>query len=104
MRNGCDCYVTDKQFMNLTGAKKDAVGKALQRLEDKQIITRDTKTVSGNGRANRRRILSLRKNYKNIILKGNSCNTEKTADATLKNNCCNAEKPHYEKKSVIRLA
>jgi hypothetical protein len=88
--------------MNITGAKKDAVGKSLQRLEDNQIISRDTKTITGNGRANKRRVISLRKNYQEIILNGKNCNTEKSADAIRKNNCCNTEKQQIKDNKKIR--
>ena len=60
--------MTDEQFMNMTGAKKDAVRKSIQRLEDRQIIARETKTIAGNGRANRQRVLRLIGEYQNVML------------------------------------
>lgn len=68
--------MTDEQFMYITGAGKSAVRDALQRLEDKQIIVRNTRVIEGKGRANRERIISLRRNYENVILKNNSCYIE----------------------------
>ena len=75
-RNNCTCYMTDAQLMNITGAKSAALGEAFKRLEEKNIIVRDTKTISGNGRANKRRTLYLTKNYRDAILKNNACNVE----------------------------
>lgn len=69
--------MTDEQFMYITGAKKSAVRASLQRLEDKQIIIRDTQTVAGNGHANKMRTISLCKNYQDAILINNSCYVEK---------------------------
>ena len=96
VRNGCDCYMTDEQFMDMTGAKKDAVRKSIQRLEDKEIIVRDTRTVAGNGRANRQRVLRFLGEYQDVILPNKNCNAEKTTDAMLKNPCCNTEKQHIK--------
>lgn len=75
-RNNCICYMTDEQLMHITGAKIAAVRASLKRLEDKNIIVRDTKLVTGNGCANKRRTLYLQKNYREAILKNNICNVE----------------------------
>lgn len=75
-RNSCTCHMTDSQLMNITGAKRAALGEAFERLEKKNIIVRDTKTISGNGKANKRRTLYLTKNYRDAILKNNVCNVE----------------------------
>jgi transcription initiation factor IIE alpha subunit len=101
VRNGCDCYVTDEQFMDLTGAKKDAVRKSLQRLEDKKIIARDTSTVTGHGKANRRRTLRLLGEYRNVALPVKNCNTEKSLEAIPENYRCNTEKPQIKEKENI---
>ena len=70
--------MTDEQFMNMTGTKKDAVQKSIQRLEDKEIIARDTRTVAGNGRANRQRVLRFLGEYQDVMLPNKNCNAEKT--------------------------
>ena len=71
VRNGRDCYMTDEQFMYITGSGKSAVRDSLQRLEDKQFIIRHTRVVEGNGRANRERVISLKQKPKSGILKNN---------------------------------
>lgn len=88
--------------MNMTGAKKDAVRKSIQRLEDRQIIARETKTIAGNGRANRQRVLRLIGEYQNVMLPEKNCNTEKSADAIRKNNCCNTENQQIKDNKKIR--
>lgn len=75
-RNNCTCYMTDEQLMFITGAKSSAVRASLKRLEDKNILVRDTKLVTGNGCANKRRTLYLNKNYRDSILKNKICNVE----------------------------
>ena len=102
VRNGHECYVTDNYWMNLAGIKKSAIGKALQRLEDRKIIIRDTRTVVGNGKANKRRIIRLRKDYQKVILNSSNCNAEKEEDAMLENASCYTEKqPIKEKEKII---
>lgn len=88
--------------MNMTGTKKDAVQKSIQRLEDKEIIARDTRTVAGNGRANRQRVLRFLGEYQDVMLPNKNCNAEKTTDAMSKNFYCNTEKqPIKEKEKII---
>ena len=68
--------MTNEQLMNITGAKCFAIDASLKRLEDKNILIRDTKLVMGNGKASTRRILYLRENYRDAILINNICNVE----------------------------
>ena len=98
-RNNCTCYMTDAQFMDITGAKNAALGEAFKRLENKNIIVRDTKTISGNGRANRRRTFYLTKNYRNAILKNNVCNVE---NQHIKDNLKDKENINLEEHSSSR--
>lgn len=65
--------------MYVTGETLYKVRKSLDRLEDMGIIGRDTKCVSGNGRANKGRIIYLKKNYRNAIFKNSTCNVENDA-------------------------
>ena len=74
--NDCICYMTDEQFMDITGEGKSAVRASLDRLEKKNIIIRKTQVVSGNGKANRQRIIRLQHNYCNAILNLCKCYVE----------------------------
>lgn len=98
-RNNCTCYMTDAQFMDITGAKNAALAKAFKRLEDKNIIVRDTKTISGNGKATKRRTLYLAKNYRDAILKNNVSNVE---NQHIKDNLKDKEKIILEEHSSSR--
>lgn len=63
-RNNCKCYVTNEQFSEWFGESVSTIKRALDKLEDMKIITRETITIKGNGRANKQRILSLNNSYK----------------------------------------
>ena len=58
-RNGRRCYMTTEQLSVLFGESERTVERCLERLDKAKRITRKTDFVSGNGRGNRQRILSL---------------------------------------------
>lgn len=60
-RNNCKCYMTNKQFANILRESESTVKRSIQKLESLNVIKRHTNIVSGNGRANKQRILSLNK-------------------------------------------
>lgn len=59
IRNGKSCYISNKKLSELFGESESTVKRSLDRLESKGIIKRQTSTVSGNGRANKRRYITL---------------------------------------------
>ena len=67
-RNKCDCYMTDKQFAENFGESERTVGRALKKLEEMNLIKRDTKFVTGYGRANRQRTLSVEEKALNKLV------------------------------------
>lgn len=95
--NGCVCYVTDKQFMNIIGRKTSAVRAALDQLEEKLIIVRNKVSEDGS---KRRRTISLRKGYQERIKSGVLCDDNKTQHAKPKNNDCNVENQHIKDKVI----
>lgn len=56
-KNSKECYMTDKQFADAFGVNTQQVTRAIKRLADAGVIVRDTKVVSNNGQASKRRIL-----------------------------------------------
>ena len=54
-RNECDCYITNEQFANMFGDSRETIKRYLTKLENMGIISRKTKFIEGNGRANRKR-------------------------------------------------
>jgi predicted transcriptional regulator len=58
-RNKCKCYVTNKQFSEMFGESESTIKRALDKLEECDIIKRTTTFIEGNGRGNRQRVLSV---------------------------------------------
>ena len=52
-----ECYMTDKQFAVAFGVSTQQVTRAMKKLADNNIIQRNTKTVSNNGKASKYRTL-----------------------------------------------
>lgn len=59
-RNGCECYVTNEQFSEQFGESVDTVKRSLNKLENLDIITRHTTSITGKGRANKQRKIYLK--------------------------------------------
>lgn len=62
-RNNCQCYITNKQFADIFGESESTIKRAIDKLDEFNVIERHTTFIEGNGRSNRQRILSLN-NYK----------------------------------------
>ena len=58
-RNKCECYMTDKQFAENFGESERTIGRALDKLEELNLIKRNTKYVHGYGMANRQRTITV---------------------------------------------
>lgn len=63
-RNDCECYLTNQQFCEMFGEDINAVRRSLKKLEDMGVITRNTTFISGNGRSNRQRKLTVNPQWK----------------------------------------
>ena len=70
VENDCECYLTNEQFMWLTEAKTEkTVSDSLKRLEKMGLITKVISYITENGKANKRRTISVKKGYKDILAK-----------------------------------
>lgn len=58
-RNQCDCCITNEQFSKMFGTTLYSVKASLDRLENKNYITRSIEFIGGYGRANKKRIIKL---------------------------------------------
>ena len=58
-RNKYECYMTDRQFAENFGESERTIGRALDKLEELNLIKRNTKYVHGYGRANRQRTITV---------------------------------------------
>lgn len=77
-RNKCQCYKTNKQFAEMFGESESTVKRSLNRLEEEKLIVRHTRTVEGNGRANKQRVLSLADNAIKEANRIKECKVQKT--------------------------
>lgn len=59
-RNGCDCFMTNKQFSEMCHVSEKSIERAINRLEKLGYIIRKTKTVKGFGNIGRQRTLSIK--------------------------------------------
>ena len=86
-KNGKECYMTDKQFAEAFGVSTKQVTRAIKRLADAGVIVRDTKVVSNNGQASKRRILKA-------LIKNDYCfesNGQNSTEAMDKNDESNGQ-------------
>lgn len=60
-RNEHKCIISNKQFANMFGESESTIKRAIDKLEELEIIKRDTSFIEGNGRANKQRVLSINK-------------------------------------------
>ena len=58
-RNQCNCCLTNEQFSKMFGATLYSIKASLDKLENKNYITRNIEFISGHGRANKQRIIKL---------------------------------------------
>ena len=57
MRNNKECYMTDRQFAEAFGVSTKQITRAMKSLDDKGVITRNTKLVHDNGQKSKTRTL-----------------------------------------------
>ena len=58
-RNKCDCCLTNEQFAKMFGTTLYSVKTSLDKLENRKYITRSIEFITGNGRANKQRLIKL---------------------------------------------
>lgn len=59
-RNGLECYATNEQFSEWFGESVSTIKRTLDKLEELDIIERNTTFIKGKGRSNRMRTLALK--------------------------------------------
>ena len=63
-RNNCKCYVTNKQFSEMFGESESTIKRAIDKLEEMNILNRNTVFIEGNGRGTKQRVVSINKRSK----------------------------------------
>lgn len=58
-RNGCSCYVTNKQFSEMFGESESTVKRSLDKLEEMKLVKRTTTTNNNGGKQSRVRTLTI---------------------------------------------
>lgn len=58
-RNKLSCYITNQQFANMFGESERTINRVIKKLEELNIIKKQTTYIKGSGRGNRQRILSI---------------------------------------------
>nr|DAK86951.1 MAG TPA: transcriptional regulatory protein [Caudoviricetes sp.] len=58
-RNKLSCYITNQQFANMFGESERTINRVIKKLEELNIIKKQTIYIKGSGRGNRQRILSI---------------------------------------------
>ena len=87
-RNGKQCYLTNKQFAEMFGESESTIKRELDKLEALNVISRDTKTIKGNGRANKQRTISI-----------NGIDKWKVQNEPIKDNLKEKQKDNYLKEN-----
>ncbi len=59
INNGCDCYLTNKQFADMFNAGTATVARTIDSLVESGYIIRQTKVISNRGQASKMRQLLL---------------------------------------------
>ena len=84
-RNECECYVTNEQLSEMFGESESTIKRAIDKLENMNIINRKTTFIRGNGRGNKQRVLSI-----------NDCKQWKVQNEPTKKDECKVQKKEME--------
>lgn len=58
-RNGCLCYMTNKQFSEMFGESESTVKRSIEKLEKLNIIQRETNVITDNGQKSKQRVMAV---------------------------------------------
>lgn len=90
-RNKRECYMTDKQFAVAFGVSTQQVTRAMKKLADNNIIQRNTKTVSNNGKASKYRTLKAIVKYDYSLPEGIVTSDYSLSEGIVKNDKRNSQ-------------
>ena len=86
-----ECYMTDKQFAVAFGVSTQQVTRAMKKLADNNIIQRNTKTVSNNGKASKYRTLKAIVKYDYSLPEGIVTSDYSLSEGIVKNDKRNSQ-------------
>lgn len=90
-KNSKECYMTDRQFAEAFGVSTKQITRAMKSLDDKGVITRDTKFVHDNGQKSKTRTLEAM-DINGYCLESNGQNSTEAMDKNEESNGQNSTK------------
>ncbi len=58
-RNKCKCYMTNKQLSEAFGESESTIKRSIAKLEEMNVISKETSFIKGNGKGTRQRVLHV---------------------------------------------
>ena len=58
-RNNCECYITNQQFSNMFGESVSTIKRSIDKLEQKGMLERKTRSRTDNGKNSKERTLNV---------------------------------------------
>ena len=68
-RNNCECYITNQQFSNMFGESVSTIKRSIDKLEQKGMLERKTRSRTDNGKKSKERTLNIIKVHSELNFK-----------------------------------
>lgn len=68
-RNNCECYITNQQFSDMFGESVSTIKRSIDKLEQKGILERKTRSRTDNGKKSKERTLNVIKVHSELNFK-----------------------------------
>ena len=68
-RNNCECYITNQQFSDMFGESVSTIKRSIDKLEQKGMIERKTRSRTDNGKKSKERTLNVIKVHSELNFK-----------------------------------
>ena len=68
-RNNCECYITNQQFSDMFGESVSTIKRSIDKLEQKGMLERKTRSRTDNGEKSKERTLNVIKVHSELNFK-----------------------------------
>lgn len=68
-RNNCECYITNQQFSDMFGESVSTIKRSIDKLEQKGMLERKTRSCTDNGKKSKERTLNVIKVHSELNFK-----------------------------------
>ncbi len=68
-RNNCECYITNQQFSDMFGESVSTIKRSIDKLEQKGMLERKTRSRTDNGKKSKERTLNVIKVHSELNFK-----------------------------------